>query len=112
MNLIDGAVKDGVFRANGVEIPVQLGDRDGVVLGIRPEELDITQDASAAIGGKLYALELTGESTLVTLRNGPVSACARGHADFEAEVNSPCYLSPKDGARVHLFDRDSGERLA
>jgi multiple sugar transport system ATP-binding protein len=82
------------------------------VLGIRPEELDITQDASAAIGGKLYALELTGESTLVTLRSGPVSACARGHADFEAEVNSPCYLSPKDGARVHLFDRDSGERLA
>ena len=112
MNLIDGAVKDGVFRANGVEVPMQLGDRDGVVLGIRPEELDITQDADAAIGGKLYALELTGESTLVTLRNGPVSACARGHADFEAEINSPCYLSPKAGARIHLFDRASGERLA
>lgn len=112
MNLIDGAVKGDVFRANGVEVPVQLGDRDGVVLGIRPEELDITQDANAAIGGKLYALELTGESTLVTLRNGPVSACARGHADFEAEINSPCYLSPKAGARIHLFDRASGERLA
>lgn len=112
MNLIDGAVKDGEFRANGVEVPVKLGDRDGVVLGIRPEELDITKDADAAIGGKLYALELTGESTLVTLRNGPVSACARGHADFEADINSPCYLSPKAGARIHLFDRATGERLA
>lgn len=111
MNLIDGAVKDGVFRANGVEVPVQLDDRDGVVLGIRPEDLEITQDADAAIGGKLYALELTGESTLVTLRNGPVSACARGHADFEAEIHSPCYLSPKAGARIHLFDRATGERL-
>jgi len=111
MNLIDGAVKGGVFRAEGVEIPVTLEDREGVVLGIRPEELDITQDTGAAISGKLYALELTGESTLVTLRNGPTSACARGHADFEADINSPCHLSPKDGARIHLFDRASGERL-
>ena len=111
MNLIDGAISDGVFRANGVEVPVQLEDRDGVVLGIRPEELDITQDVNAPLGGKLYALELTGESTLVTLRNGPVTACARGHADFEADIDSPCYLTPKSGARFHLFDRISGERL-
>jgi multiple sugar transport system ATP-binding protein len=111
MNLIDGAVKGGVFRADGVEVPVDLGDRDGVVLGIRPEELEITQDANSAIGGKLYALELTGESTLVTLRNGPTSVCARGHADFEAAIDSPCHLAPRDGARFHLFDRASGERL-
>ena len=111
MNLIDGAVAGGVFRADGVEVPVQLEDREGVVLGIRPEELEITQDANAPIGGKLYALELTGESTLVTLRNGPMSACARGHADFEADINSPCYLTPKPGARFHLFDRASGGRL-
>lgn len=111
MNLIDGAVSGGVFRAPGVEVPVQLDDRDGVVLGIRPEELDITQNNDAPITGKLYALELTGESTLVTLRNGPVSACARGHADFEAEINSPCSLTPKAGARFHLFDRASGDRL-
>ena len=111
MNLIDGTVKGGVFRADGVEVPVDLADRDGVVLGIRPEELEISSDAAAAISGKLYALELTGESTLVTLRNGPTSVCARGHADFEADINSPCHLAPKEGARFHLFDRVSGERL-
>ncbi|WP_223423103.1 ABC transporter ATP-binding protein [Tateyamaria pelophila] len=111
MNLIDGSVKGGVFRADGVEIPVPLEDRSGVVLGIRPEELDISQGPNAPINGKLYALELTGESTLVTLRNGPTSVCARGHADFEADINSPCHLTPKDGARFHLFDRASGERL-
>ena len=94
-----------------VEVPVDLADRDGVVLGIRPEELEITQDAMAAITGKLYALELTGESTLVTLRNGLTSACARGHADFEAAIDSPCHLAPRDGARIHLFDRATGERL-
>ncbi len=111
MNLIDGSVKGGVFIASGVEVAVDLADRDGVVLGIRPEELDIVQDEKAPITGKLYALELTGESTLVTLRNGQSSVCARGHADFEADINSPCQLAPKDGARIHLFDRASGERL-
>ncbi|SMX50814.1 ABC transporter ATP-binding protein [Maliponia aquimaris] len=112
MNLIDGSVRGGVFRATGVEVPVDLPDRDGVVLGIRPEELDITPDASAAITGKLYALELTGDSTLVTLRAGPTSVCARGAADFEAPIDAPCHLAPRPGARLHLFDRASGQRLA
>ena len=111
MNLIDGSVKGGVFRAEGVEVPVTLADRDGVVLGIRPEEMDITQDASAPFSGKLYALELTGDSTLVTFRAGPTSVCARGPADFEAPIDAPCHLTPKPGARFHLFDRASGQRL-
>lgn len=111
MNLIDGRVQGGVFRAKGVEMPVALGDRDGVVLGIRPEELDIVQDASAAIMGKLYALELTGDSTLVTLRAGPTSVCVRGPADFEAPIDADCHLAPRPGARIHLFDRASGQRL-
>jgi multiple sugar transport system ATP-binding protein len=110
MNLIDGSIKGGVFRAEGVEVPVSLADRDGVVLGIRPEELEIASER-AAFGGKLYALELTGDSTLVTLRAGKTSVCARGHADFEAEIDAPCHFAPKAGARFHLFDRASGERL-
>lgn len=111
MNLIDGAVAGGIFRAPGVEMPVALADQSGVVLGIRPEDLTLTQDPGAPIKGSLYALELTGDSTLVTLRNGASSVCARGHADYEADIDSPCHLSPKDGARLHLFDRASGERI-
>ena len=67
MNLIDGSVKGGVFRAEGVEVPVTLEDRDGVVLGIRPEELELAQEG-APFAGKIYALEPTGDSTLVTMR--------------------------------------------
>ncbi|WP_323770742.1 ABC transporter ATP-binding protein [Antarctobacter sp.] len=111
MNLIDGSVRGGKFRAEGIEVPVSLADRDDVVLGIRPEELALSPDASAPIGGKLYALELTGDSTLVTLRAGKTSICARGPADFEAPIDSPCHLTPKPGARFHLFDRKSGQRV-
>ena len=111
MNLVNGSVTAGRFRAEGIDVPVDLPDRDSVVLGIRPEELDIAADSSAPIAGKLYALELTGDSTLVTMRMGKTSVCARGPADFEAAINEPCYLTPKAGARFHLFDRNSGQRL-
>ncbi|CTQ49485.1 ABC transporter ATP-binding protein [Jannaschia donghaensis] len=111
MNLIDGAIAGGVFTAPGVSFPVDQPDRDDVVLGIRPEDLEISTAPDAPVIGKLYALELTGESTLVTLRTGANSVCARGPADHEAEINAPCHFVPKPGARVHLFDRPSGHRL-
>jgi multiple sugar transport system ATP-binding protein len=111
MNLIDGKVSGGVFRAEGIGVPVSLGDREGVVLGIRPEELELVSDTSAPISGRLYALELTGDSTLVTMRAGKTSVCVRGHADYEAPIDAPCYLKAKPDARFHLFDRASGARL-
>lgn len=111
MNLVDGAVKGGVFRAEGIEIKVSLPNRDGVVLGIRPEDLELAIGDSTPINGQLYALELTGDSTLVTLRAGQTMVCARGPADFEAEIDAPCNLTPKPGSRIHLFDRETGQRL-
>ena len=112
MNLIEGEVLGGMFEAPGVKIPVAIGNRKEVVLGIRPEDIEITQDSDAAIVGPLYALELTGDATLVTLRQGTTSICVRGPADFEESINDICRLAPRDGARLHLFDKNTGERLA
>jgi multiple sugar transport system ATP-binding protein len=111
MNLIEGEVSGGMFIAPGVKIPVAIGNRKEVVLGIRPEDVEITQDSDAPIAGRLYALELTGEATLVTVREGTSSICVRGPADFEESINAICRLSPRDGARLHLFDKNTGERL-
>lgn len=111
MNLIEGEVSNNVFTAPGVTISVTIGDRKNVVLGIRPEDIELLSEAKSPICGKLYALELTGDSTLVTLREETSSICARGPADFEADINSVCYLAPRAGARLHLFDKSSGQRL-
>lgn len=111
MNLIDGRISGGRFEAPGVSLPVEATDRDKVVMGIRPEDLELTDPASAPISGRVYALELTGDSTLVTLREQGSSICARGPADFEAAINTSCGLAPKPGARTHLFDKDSGQRI-
>ncbi len=112
MNLIEGEVSGGMFVAPGVKIPVTIANRKEVVLGIRPEDVEITQDADAAIAGRLYALELTGDATLVTLREGRSSICVRGPADYEESINAICHLAPRDGARLHLFDKNTGDRLA
>ncbi|OAN79187.1 ABC transporter ATP-binding protein [Jannaschia sp. EhC01] len=111
MNLIEGAIAGGQFSAPGVQMPVDAQDRADVVLGIRPEDLELTQSTDAPISGALYALELTGDSTLVTLREKGTSICARGPAEFEAAINTRCMLAPKPGGRVHLFDKTSGKRL-
>ena len=111
MNLVEGRITGGNFEAPGVLLPVAEPDRAGVVMGIRPEDLQLTRDGGGPISGKLYALELTGDSTLVTLRNGATSICARGPADFEAPIDAPCALTPKPGARIHLFDKTTGQRL-
>ncbi|QPZ93419.1 ABC transporter ATP-binding protein [Thioclava electrotropha] len=112
MNLIDGVISQGTFTAPGVNLPVSAADRGNVVLGIRPEELDLVPaDGEGPFSGLLYALELTGESTLVTLREGTTVVCARGGADFDAPIGTRCALVPKAGARLHLFDKDSGERV-
>jgi len=112
MNLIDGSVVGGMFSAPGVRIPVLMDERKDVVLGIRPEDVELTQATDAAIQGPLYALELTGDATLLTLRNGTSSICARGAADFEESINATCRLAPRAGARIHLFDKNTGDRIA
>ena len=111
MNLIDGRVESGEFRADGVRVPVNAPDRESVVMGVRPEDLTILENTAAEIQGKLYALELTGDSTLVTLKAGNSSICARGPAEFEAEIDTLCHISIKPGARVHLFDEKTGRRI-
>lgn len=110
MNLIEGEVVGGKFQAPGVSLRVDIADREDVVLGIRPEDLQVS-DGKAPIEGPVYALELTGDSTLVTIRNASSVICARGPADFDAPIDSACKLTPKPEAKLHLFDKDSGERI-
>ena len=110
MNLIDGELQQGVFVADGVRVPGfgTLTQR-GVVLGVRAEDLRLASDG--AVRGEVFAVELTGEATLVTLRTGGTKVVARGDKAFRAPVGSTLALST-EAAHCHLFDRASGQRLA
>ena len=111
MNLIKGEVENGFFVAKGVKIPVQFSDRCDVVLGVRPEDLEIVERQRANIMAPVYALELTGDATLVTIKDGATSICVRGPADFEANIDEVCHIAPRKPEKLHLFDKSTGERL-
>ena len=47
-----------------------LRGKDNVVLGVRAEDLALSEHSVAAITGEIFTVELTGEATLVTLKLG------------------------------------------
>ncbi|HRK17437.1 MAG TPA: sn-glycerol-3-phosphate ABC transporter ATP-binding protein UgpC [Hyphomicrobiaceae bacterium] len=111
MNLIPGRIAGGVFEGQGVRIPgIDHAGRDDVVLGVRPEDLSLSPSGDAHISAPLYAVELTGESTLVTVRFEKTNICARGPADFRAEIDDTISMNARID-RLHLFDGASGKRL-
>lgn len=114
MNLIHGRLDDGVFSAPG-GVSLSLQDRtratlDKAVLGIRPEDMTVTDPESAAIAGPLYNAEMTGDAVFVTVEAGGSRICARGdrHLRFEGKPQVGLQL---DRDFIHLFDGDSGLRL-
>tara|TARA_B100001093_G_scaffold170432_2_gene163323 strand:+ start:3281 stop:4360 length:1080 start_codon:yes stop_codon:yes gene_type:complete len=112
MNLIEGDVRSGFFRATAVKIPVQFQDATSVVLGVRPEDLKIVSKNSAPITASVYAIELTGESTLVTMKHEATSICVRESADYEARINDVCHIAARTTGKLHLFDKSTGQRIS
>jgi multiple sugar transport system ATP-binding protein len=112
MNLIKGRLEGGAFI--GPDIRVGKVGRDGsadVVLGIRPEDIEITTAKAAHLKSKIYALEPTGDMTLVMARAGEQLVVAKGARNFRGEIDTPVAFK-FDMARIYLFDSATGERLS
>src|SRR4029077_8639253 len=74
MNLIDGEVKDGVFTGRG-GLRVEGFNHANVaraVLGVRPEDIHVVgaKDPGINLAAPIYSVELTGESTFVSVHAG------------------------------------------
>ncbi len=110
MNLLDGALEDGVFVADGIRVPgVGQGSRTGMVLGVRPEDLQVGEASQFA--GKVYSSELTGEAVLVTVTLGSgQTLCARGPRSLRCGIGD-AVTAQVDPARTYLFERASGARV-
>jgi multiple sugar transport system ATP-binding protein len=111
MNLLHGDLRDGDFIGDGVRIPgVGGGSRADVVLGVRPEDLTVVDQAAATLCGPVYAFELTGDAVFVTLSLAGGMVCVRGPRRLRCEIGDAVGLSV-DPDRVFLFAADTGERL-
>jgi multiple sugar transport system ATP-binding protein len=111
MNFIKGELQDGKFVGAGVAIPgVGRGSHADSILGVRPEDVAIAGSGDAHIKASVYSVELTGESTLVTVRVDGTFISLRADKDFTQEMDTPIALRVQP-ERTYLFDAKSEARI-
>ncbi len=112
MNTVQGEVRDGLFRAGSLEIPAPGRPEGPVVLGARPEQLELAApDATDGADFTVDVVERVEPDTLVFLKSGEAEIILRAMHEVED-------LAPGATARVrfpaealHFFDPETGARL-
>ncbi len=109
MNLIEGSINGGVFTAPNTSVP-KLKVPDGpVTLGFRAEDAKVGK-SGGQITAPIYALELLGEATMVSVRIGGILVSAKADKTFRAEIGDEIsiHIPPK---QCHLFQSGDGARI-
>ena len=109
MNFIHGEIKNNKFINNYIgEESIQIKDRGSVILGVRPEDMNVAQDGN--IKGEVYSFELTGDSTYVTVKLGDDLIIAKTESDYKTSIGSPIALSLNKN-KIYFFDSKSENRI-
>lgn len=109
MNLIDGELVGGVFRAKSTEIS-GFDVADGkATLGFRAEDATV-MDGKGQINSVVYALELLGDATMLSVRIDSSLVSVKADKNFRANISDQISIQiSKD--HCHLFDTDTGVRI-
>ena len=111
MNLIHGEIESGNFFAKGCLINnVDKDSKKDVILGIRPEDMEIVQKGTSHLEATLYSIELTGDQTIVTSKMGSNFVTINEDKDFESNLDLPVKIKI-DKAKIFFFDSLSGKRI-
>ena len=112
MNFLKGDVASGVFAGKAACITgLRLRDAKDATLGVRPEDLSVCSAQDGQIGGEVFSLELTGDSSLLTLQVDGTHLMARVDKDFSADIGAKVWLKANP-ARCFLFDTRTEARIA
>jgi len=109
MNLVDGKLSGGIFKAENTQITgLSTGDLDAT-LGFRAEDAQVV-DSDGQINAPIYSLELLGDAVMVTVRIGGALVAVRADKGYRAEIGDQVSIRvPVD--HLHLFDAKTGARL-
>jgi multiple sugar transport system ATP-binding protein len=111
MNFLEGSLADGRFVADAGTFDVPIAaPRKSAVAGIRPEDCRVTAPEQGKIQGEVYATELIGDHTLVTLSCGGAHITVKADKDFQRRIGEVGGVGFADSS-VHLFDKESGLRI-
>ena len=109
MNLVQGRVAGGVFRAEGAEIAGVSAPDGPLTLGFRAEDAAVV-GTGGQINAPIYTLEILGEATMVTVRIDDALVSVRADKSFRAEIGDKVSISVPSGI-CHLFDGRTGARM-
>jgi multiple sugar transport system ATP-binding protein len=102
------------FESEGARIPVPVSSANpgtrNCVLGVRPEELKVTNADKAPIKGVIDVVEPTGPDTMVTVSVGDHSVVARAEPRFQGRRGDPVAFDV-DPLSINLFDAETEERI-
>jgi multiple sugar transport system ATP-binding protein len=111
MNLCSVDVKNGTASFGGVDVPVPNNGHGRLVVGVRPEALEVAGDGIAA---RVEVVEDIGADAYVfcsaDLNGEPTRLVARTEARNAPQQGERVTLRPRP-EEAHLFDPESGERL-
>ncbi|MCC1492982.1 ABC transporter ATP-binding protein [Cognatishimia sp. F0-27] len=111
MNLLEGALKDGVFTGKNVRIAGLTGPDGPVTLGYRAEDASVAEGAAGELAAPVYSIELLGDATMVTVRSGSALASVKASKEFRAEIGD-AFSAHIPASACHLFDATTGERIS
>ena len=117
MNLLDGMVTDGRFDGDNIAVAGLTGPKGSLTLGFRAEDASLVtaKDGSknkakaGLITAPIYALELLGDATMVTVRAGGAMVAVKAHKDYRAQIGDLVQIEIPLTA-IHLFDKTTGIR--
>jgi len=111
MNFIKGDIENGQFVANGCLIKnIEKDPMKDVILGIRPEDMEIVTQDPSHIQAMIYSIELTGEQTIVTSKMDSNFITIREDKDYDSDLDIPVKIK-LDITKSFLFDSMSGKRI-
>jgi multiple sugar transport system ATP-binding protein len=112
MNLIEGSVRNGTFvTTGGTElVTLNTADRDSAVLGVRADDIQVSEKGQGNIDVTIYAFENTGESTMLTVQWGKQRVIARGDRHLRKQQDDIVGIS-LDPDHLYLFDPITENRI-
>ncbi|MFN5827537.1 MAG: ABC transporter ATP-binding protein [Rhodobacterales bacterium] len=108
MNLMQGTLTGGVFKAANVRIPGLSGPDGPVTLGFRAEDAGIA--ATAEIAAPIYSMELLGDASMATVQAGGTLVAVKAAKDYAGQIGQPVSIHVPANI-CHLFDAKTGVRL-
>jgi multiple sugar transport system ATP-binding protein len=111
MNVVHGALEGDRLAVNGVHVEVPVSGRiEKAVLGFRPEDCTVTAPSTGQIAGEVYATELIGDHTLVTVKTGADMLTIKSPKDFTATIGDRVGIALSKG-HLFVFDGSTGARV-